>query len=360
MKITKQLFQLLTCCLFMLIIAINKDQRVLNHSVDQLFVEQSAEQPDRWLADDGYTVISTANVAKDIFGFGGNIPLHIFLKDDKIVRVELQRHSETPEFIQSVIDQGLLSAWDGLTLHEVAQKRDIDAVSGATMSSMAIIETMARAAQLDDSGLIIATTGSRFKWDDIRFWCVLAVVLAAMIVPQFVKNKTYRKVQLALNVVVLGVWSGSFISLSSLVNLFANGLNIWLAIIPILLLIAAFVFPLFGKKSHYCTWVCPLGSCQELIGKELSYKLKMSPRTVKHLDYFREGLWIGIMGMLWLGVGFEVMNYELFSIFLFQQASWVVITLGVVFMLLSSVVQRPYCRFVCPTGSLLKYSQQTK
>ena len=86
----------------------------------------------------------------------------------------------------------------------------------------------------------------------------------------------------------------------------------------------------------------------------------MSPRTVKHLDYFREGLWIGIMGMLWLGVGFEVMNYELFSIFLFQQASWVVITLGVVFMLLSSVVQRPYCRFVCPTGSLLKYSQQTK
>ncbi|MEH2848600.1 hypothetical protein [Segatella copri] len=26
-------------------------------------------------------------------------------------------------------------------------------------------------------------------------------------------------------------------------------------------------------------------------------------------------------------------------------------------MALSTVIMRPYCRFVCPTGSLIKYSQ---
>ncbi|WP_317518725.1 4Fe-4S binding protein [Segatella hominis] len=31
--------------------------------------------------------------------------------------------------------------------------------------------------------------------------------------------------------------------------------------------------------------------------------------------------------------------------------------ISITFVALSTVIMRPYCRFVCPTGSLLKYSQ---
>nr|WP_297010148.1 hypothetical protein [Prevotella sp.] len=30
--------------------------------------------------------------------------------------------------------------------------------------------------------------------------------------------------------------------------------------------------------------------------------------------------------------------------------------MSITFVALSTVIMRPYCRFVCPTGSLLKYS----
>ena len=202
--------------------------------------------------------------------------------------------------------------------------------------------------------------GTKIKWGDIKFWVVLVVVIGAMILPIFYKNKKYRTVQLFLNMIILGFWSGSFISLSLLVNVSSNGLNIWLSIIPVLLLISAFIYPLFGKKSHYCTWVCPMGSCQELLGKTTSFKIKLSQKQIKYLDYFREGLWFLIMGVMLADIAFKVLDYELFSAFLFTTASLPIIIGAVIFAILSCFIQRPYCRFVCPTGSLLKFTQTTK
>ena len=74
---------------------------------------------------------------------------------------------------------------------------------------------------------------------------------------------------------------------------------------------------------------------------------------------FRQLLWAVLMLCLWTGVWFNWIDYEPFSAFVFQSASWVVIVIAVVFVALSTVIARPYCRFVCPTGSLFKYSQQS-
>ena len=85
----------------------------------------------------------------------------------------------------------------------------------------------------------------------------------------------------------------------------------------------------------------------------------MKPKTAKRLDLFRQLLWAVLMLCLWTGVWFDWIDYEPFSAFVFQSASWVVIVIAVVFVSLSTVIIRPYCRFVCPTGSLFKYSQQS-
>lgn len=358
MKLVKQLFPLITCMMFLLVIAINKEGKVLNYPVEDMFNKSRNEQADSWLTNDGYNVISTHNIAKDIFGFAGNIPLHVYIKDNTIEKVEIQKNSETPEFLSSVVEKGLLNNWKGLTPEEASAKK-VDAVTGATLSSSAIIESMDRAVKYASDNSLTVKKTSRFKWNDIKFLCVLSVVIAAMILPLFYKNKRYRTVQLFINMVVLGFWSGSFISLSLLVNFFANGINIWVSVIPVLLLISAFIYPLTGKKSHYCTWICPMGSCQELLGKSVSYKIKLKPQTIKYLDLFREILWLVIMGSMWAAIGFKLMNYELFSAFLFNQASWPIIIAAILVALMSCFIQRPYCRFVCPTGTLLKYSQKT-
>ena len=70
-----------------------------------------------WTAEDGSRVISTEGLAKDILGFGGGIPLHIYMKEGRVVRVEAQDNYETPPFFAQV-ESSILSAWNGLTAEE--------------------------------------------------------------------------------------------------------------------------------------------------------------------------------------------------------------------------------------------------
>lgn len=293
-------------------------------------------------------------------GFGGNTPLEITIKDGRVEAVTPLPNAETPEFFNKVKESSLLSRWTGLTQEEALDLK-VDAVSGATLSSNAVIRNMqaglryfARTPQEQNE---ITNTGLYLS---PKFFCTVLVILTGSLLPFWVHFPHYREVQLLLNVGVLGFWSGTFISYSLLVNYLSNGMNLYTALIPMLLLVVAFLFPLFGKQSHYCTWLCPLGSLQELMGRSVKRKWKISPRALPWLNRFRDGLWMVLMLLMWSGVCFEWMDYELFTAFLFHQASYVVIGVAIGFVLLSCVVMHPYCRFVCSTGCLLRNSQNIK
>lgn len=357
MKFIIRLIQLLTCCMFIVSIAINKNQKILGFSLKNT-PESEQNIRDEWNTDDGYRVITTRRIAKDVWGFGGNVPLNIYLKDNKIAKIELLENSENPEFLESFLQTGWLLQWDELTPDEALLKK-VDAVSGATLSSSAIIKSVNKAMVYAGGNGKVEDNGNNI-WKYSKTLIILLLVGCGMIIPLFYKGKRYRTIQLLLNVLILGLWSGTFISLSALINFFSNGINAAIYIAPLLLLLAAFIYPLFGKSNHYCMWLCPLGSCQELIGMISPWSIKMSQKTVKHLTFFREMLWIAIMAVMWLGIGFECLDYELFSVFMFKQASVPLFIAAIAFIGLSTVIQRPYCRFVCPTGSLIKYAQQIK
>ena len=188
----------------------------------------------------------------------------------------------------------------------------------------------------------------------------LIVVLMAAIVPLFYRGKRYRTAQLVLNVVVLGLWGGTFLNWSMFVAYFSGGINVWISLVPIVMLVTAFIYPLFGKKNYYCTHICPFGSLQELAGRPMKRKWKLGSTTVKWLGRFRQALFATLMVLMLTGTGFEWMDYELFSAFIFRSAATVVIVLAIVFVVLSVFVTRPYCRFVCPTGTLFKLAEGNK
>ena len=188
----------------------------------------------------------------------------------------------------------------------------------------------------------------------------IVVVLMAAILPLFIKNRTYRICQMALNVVVLGFWCGTFLSYASLMGYAAHGMDAVAVVIPVIMLITAFIYPLLGKKSYYCTNVCPFGSLQQVAATCVKHKMKIKPSVLRALNRFRQVLWVALMLLIWGGVWSEWVDYEPFSAFIFQSASWVVMVIAATFVLLSTVVTRPYCRFVCPMGTLLKISQGGK
>jgi uncharacterized protein with FMN-binding domain len=363
--------RLLTCALMMIAVAIQQSGKVAGYDLKDL--KNTSATNDAAAKDDtsedetasvmtGTTdayVVSTATLAQDVAGFNGTTPLNITVTDGKISAIEPLDNDETPGFFNRVKEE-LLPKYIGMTPEEVLSS-DVDAVTGATFSSRAVIENMRRGMQYATQNEI--APASSVDWSEIlsvKFIAALVVVLMGAILPLFIKNQRYRMAQLLLNVVVLGFWCGTFLSYSLMVNFLSNGMNVALSIIPLILLITAFVYPYFGKKSHYCAWQCPLGSIQELAGKSVKYKLKLSPKVLKWLNWFHDGLWAVLMLVMWCGVWFDWMNYELFSAFLFNQAAWGVIVAALLFVALSFVVQRPYCRFVCPTGSLFSIAQNSK
>jgi len=355
MKIIEQILCLITCFLVLAVAAINRDGRVAGYELGKKPAADAATATTAvdsiTVTGDGTTVVNTTGIGADIKGYAGAVPLEIRIKDGKIQQVKALPNNETPDFFEAAAE--ILAAWDGLSPEEALAKK-VDAVSGATFSSRAIISNVER-------GLAVAQNSSAEKsfLDKLdlspKFIAGLLVVLMAAIVPLFTKNKRYRLVQLLLNVVVLGFWCGSFISYSLLVGYVSSGVDFWLSLTPIVMIVTAFVYPLFGKKQYYCMNICPFGSLQELAGKtNPHHKWHLSPKVQKRLSTFREILWAVLMLLMLTGVYSGWMDYEFFTAFIFRSASVVVIALAALMVILSVFVARPYCRFLCPTGMLFK------
>ena len=351
MKNLQQIILLFACILVLAVAAVQRDGKLLGNHVLSKDKQETKNKIDTLRTlDDGTVVLNTTFLAKDVKGFAGAVPLEIYLKKGKVQQVKALHNSETPEFMQEARE--LLGRWNGKTT-EQALAMKVDGVTGATYTSNAIIGNMK--AGLQYAAKNVKET-SFFDKLDLRAKTIIGlfVVLMAAIIPLFVKNKRYRVFQLLLNFVVLGLWGGTFISWSVLVGFMSGGINVWISLIPIVMLITAFVYPLFGKKNYYCTHVCPLGSVQELAGMANHNKWKMSKQTTEYLDHFRKVLFWVLMLLMLAGVWSQWMDYELFVAFVFNSTAWVIILIAVVFILLSFFVPRPYCRFVCPMGSLLK------
>lgn len=92
--------------------------------------------------EDGLTVINTTSLSEDVEGYAGTTPLKIYIKKDKIERIEALRNVETPKYF-ALIKRDLLSKWNGLTVKKAAAQQ-VDVITGATYSSEAVIENVRR------------------------------------------------------------------------------------------------------------------------------------------------------------------------------------------------------------------------
>ena len=296
-------------------------------------------------------VVNTTDLGRDVIGYGGTVPLEIYIKGGRIDSIRALPNNETAEVFDRLYKEGLMKAWDGQPLDKAAAL-DVDAVSGATYSSNAVIANVRKGVAYAEGQK--ATVGSGSGWS-ASLVAALLVVLAGAVVPLFVHgNQRYRIVQQILNVAILGFWAGVFIDYAMMLNFFAHGVTFTLAgILTVVLLIVGLLYPLFGKPGHYCAWICPFGSLQELAGKIPARKLKLSPQWVKALDAVRNALWVVLLSFLFIGWAYQWIDYEIFTGFLVKSASLAVIIVGVAFVILSVFVNRPFCRFVCPTGTFL-------
>jgi polyferredoxin len=195
-------------------------------------------------------------------------------------------------------------------------------------------------------------------WTAVQAASVGVLALAAA-VPLFSRSRRWRTVQLALDVAVLGVWGGQFLSTARMTGWAGSGLpggaGDWTA--AVLMLSMAFLWPLFGRKSHYCLHACPFGAAQELASRLPAKRWRVGTAAARRLAWVRRGLWAGLMLSTWCCAWGGWMEWEVFGAFAWRAAPWWMLGAAAGFVALSAFVPRAYCRFVCPTGTLFKMAE---
>ena len=85
-------------------------------------------------------VVNTTTIGKNIEGYNGPVPLKVYIKNNKVEKIEFLPSTETPKYYNRV-KKFLQSKWDGLKVKE-AREKEVDVITGATYSSEAVIENV--------------------------------------------------------------------------------------------------------------------------------------------------------------------------------------------------------------------------
>ncbi len=292
----------------------------------------------------------SSELAPDISGFGGPIPLVIGIDDHGIIKeIVFQANSETPEFFKQVIDTGILNNWIGKDV-PAAAKVEVDAVSGATMSSVGLSKTINKSL---NAKLGIATESpvmTKAEW--IKTLSISAVGIFALL--SFFAPKRLKPFHLLLvtsSIFVLGIWHGSLLSVSKISAWLLDGVPDYVEIPLLLIFLASVLLPAFTGKNFYCYHLCPFGAAQDLMAKGIKVNIKV--KLYKWLNHMRMVILMCCVLLLLFGVGASIANLEPFSAFKLEFAPITAICLFSAALLISTFIPRVWCRFFCPCGAFL-------
>ena len=102
----------------------------------------SAMPGDETISKEGkVTVVNTTQIGKDIEGYVGPTPVKIYIERNKITKVEALRNQEGPKYMAKA--RKVLGRYSGVAVTK-AQKMQVDAATGATYSSEALIKNVQR------------------------------------------------------------------------------------------------------------------------------------------------------------------------------------------------------------------------
>ena len=86
--------------------------------------------------ENGAYVINTTELAKGVDGYVGPTPLKVYIRKNKIEKIEFLPNQETPKY-WNACKKHLLNKWDGMKVSE-AKTAEVDGRTGATFSSDAV------------------------------------------------------------------------------------------------------------------------------------------------------------------------------------------------------------------------------
>ena len=86
--------------------------------------------------ENGAYVINTTELGKQVDGYVGPTPLKVYIRKNKIEKIEFLSNRETPKY-WNACKKHMQNKWDGMKVSE-AKTAEVDGRTGATFSSDAV------------------------------------------------------------------------------------------------------------------------------------------------------------------------------------------------------------------------------
>ena len=317
-------------------------------------------------------------VSPDVFvavsegeGFGGAVPVLTAVdRSGRVAAVRLLPSRETPSYLRHVDNEKVLGWFEGRSYADDMAIRDLDAISGATVTADAVSEAVSKAARAVAVGVIglppvAVAARSRFPLSatDVLALAWVAAVAAVFWRP---RPRLWRTVASVPSIVILGVVARRFVSVSDWARVLAGAWPSWAAAAGWYLFLGAVVALTFVRRRIYCTHMCPFGAMCSLLSRAPTARLHPTGRAFAALRTVRWALLaLTALGFAYTagaavfayepyGPTFEAMSapfsssVSLADLVSFQ--AWAT-ALAAAALAASLVIPRFWCRFVCPAGA---------
>ena len=291
-------------------------------------------------------------------GYGGAVKTATLGGADKRVRqVAVLESSETSSYLANVLKTGLMEKFPGTMLDTPPQ---VDAVSGATMTSTAIISGLERAVKRVNQvafGVPFMEEPREIpSWEIAKAAATLGLFVLALWVSSswFPWSKKWGvRVSLLCGFIVLGVLYASQPSIATVVLLLSGAWSSGLAsYAAILCLLLGACVVLVTRKNLYCQMICPFGAVQQGLGSILRPKALVLPQALRWLSRFTALVAI-VLGLYYRKPGLS--SFEPFSMVFSFIGSGLIYATAILAVLASLLVLRPWCNTLCPVKAVFDF-----
>jgi len=302
--------------------------------------------------------LESTDIVNNIRGYAGKINVGIFLdKNGYLKKVVHIASKETESYLADIKNAGFYEQFNSISLTKGEQ--EIDAISGATLTSEAIASTVS---QLVGEGIPYPISNytdvdevNLFSLSAVlnKSWIIHITVIFLMFVFAIQRwtKKTKRSIIILnlLSVIYLGFFlNNSFTYISFIHPFLGTSVSSLVGLYSLFVLLGA----IWGKNT-YCKYVCPFGNIQRLLIHvnpiKMSRKFFISNKWIKRIR-------AAILIILFTGILLGLRNWSNFELFpdlfgLSILSVWFVI--AVITVLTTLIYPMIWCRLLCPTGSLL-------
>jgi NosR/NirI family nitrous oxide reductase transcriptional regulator len=289
-------------------------------------------------------------------GYGGPVRMLVGVNPEgEIIGVQVVEQRETPGFFRLLPRADFFGEYLNLSVSQpLVLGDDVDAVSGATLSSEGVAAAIRQASsQIATDELDLSVPAEPFH---LRLGVPEITLLALYAVGYFGHRSRdrrwkmwLRRITLVTGAVVLGFLYNKPWTLANVISLLSGYWPDWHNNLYWFLLIGGILFVTTAQgKNPYCSWFCPFGAVQEGIAKLTDAKLYRPRSLHKPLKWLQRGLAFAAIA---LGLALRqpgAVSYEPFgALFDFQGEALLFLLLA--FVLVGSLlVYRPFCSYLCP------------